>query len=244
LYSDGTLSIENLKLPGTIEWTSASSPLKTVYAKTNLSAPENGTKFNSFPEEDGDNTEGNPYRWHTVADADDKYYARTEDGGKTWSGPFLLNGLSVIDTETEYAQGPRGAVLEGDGLNWEPDLPTELIPDKCLYTRTRNIYSDGNPGVWVYLVTLNGSPGQIGETGPAGPAGPKGDKGEDGTSVSIKASADECVELGHGYINEEGNLMVLTSIDPREFTDAGEIRGPQGDTVYFHVAYANSADGS
>jgi hypothetical protein len=33
-------------------------------------------------------------------------------------------------------------------------------------------------------------------------------------------------------------------LSPREFTNSGQIKGPKGDTTYFHTAYANSADGT
>lgn len=59
--------------------------------------------------------------------------------------------------------------------------------------------------------------------------------GEDGTGVAIKANAESCTQLGDGYIDQNqssttyGHLMVLTSLSPRTFADAGEIKGPAGD---------------
>ena len=70
-----------------------------------------------------------------------------------------------------------------------------------------------------------GPQGIQGETGPQGPQGPKGD---DGTSVRILPSAQDCVNLGDGYLDNSGHLQVLSNLSPRTFTDVGEIRGPQG----------------
>ena len=64
--------------------------------------------------------------------------------------------------------------------------------------------------------------------------GEKGEDGKDGTGISIKASKDACTAIGDGYIDTAagstyGHLMLLTNIDTKEFTDAGEIKGPKGD---------------
>ena len=56
----------------------------------------------------------------------------------------------------------------------------------------------------------------------------KGAPGKDGTSVNIKASAEDCTEVGDAYIDENGHLMVLVEL-PNTFKDAGEIKGPKGD---------------
>ena len=66
-----------------------------------------------------------------------------------------------------------------------------------------------------------GSDGAPGATGPVGPTGPAG------TGVAIKASQGDCTQIGDAYIDGNGHLQVLTTL-PSTFTDAGEIRGPQG----------------
>lgn len=58
---------------------------------------------------------------------------------------------------------------------------------------------------------------------------PQGPKGDTGASVKVLASAEACQIVGDGYIDENGHLQVLTSVLPREFTDCGLIRGPQGE---------------
>ncbi len=73
-----------------------------------------------------------------------------------------------------------------------------------------------------------GPKGDTGAPGPKGEQGPKGEKGADGTSITVKANGTSCTEIGDGYIDANGHLQILTSISPNVFTDAGEIRGPQG----------------
>ena len=79
-----------------------------------------------------------------------------------------------------------------------------------------------------------GEQGEKGDQGEMGPQGPQGEKGADGTSVNIKGSVAAVADLanlegmavGDGYIVEAtGHLHVYNGVD---FTDAGEIRGPQG----------------
>lgn len=72
-----------------------------------------------------------------------------------------------------------------------------------------------------------GEKGETGATGPIGPTGPQGLKGEDGTGVAIKASKEECTQVGDGYIDSSsGHLQIFNGTD---FDDAGEIKGPKGD---------------
>ena len=70
--------------------------------------------------------------------------------------------------------------------------------------------------------------GATGAQGPQGPQGPQGERGNDGTSVVIRENAAACTEVGNGYIDANGHLQVLTSLDPRTFVDAGQIQGPAG----------------
>lgn len=58
--------------------------------------------------------------------------------------------------------------------------------------------------------------------------------GSDGNGISVKASATDCTEVGDAYIDRDsasqtyGHIMILTSTNPREFTDGGNVQGPQG----------------
>ena len=77
--------------------------------------------------------------------------------------------------------------------------------------------------------------GGIGPTGPTGPAG---------TSITVKATALECIQIGDGYINnKDGHLMILTSTDPRTFTDGGQIKGDTGNTGPMGPTGKNGEDG-
>lgn len=75
---------------------------------------------------------------------------------------------------------------------------------------------------------IQGPQGPQGVKGPKGDTGAQGPKGDDGTSVRILADAASCTQLGDGYIDANGDLQVLTNIDPKTFTNAGHIQGPQG----------------
>jgi hypothetical protein len=89
IYSDGTLVAEKIKLPGSVEWTDASSPSKNIYASSALTKPEDKTKYSSFS--DHSDTE-----WHKVWNSsDDTHYCHTDNGGATWEGPFLITGRSI-----------------------------------------------------------------------------------------------------------------------------------------------------
>ena len=74
-----------------------------------------------------------------------------------------------------------------------------------------------------------GIQGPQGETGATGATGPQGPQGVAGGSVNVMPSASACTEVGEGYIDANGHLLVLTNLSPRTFTDVGVIRGPKGD---------------
>jgi len=85
--------------------------------------------------------------------------------------------------------------------------------------------------------TVVGPTGATGGTGPTGDTGPKGDTGNDGTGVRILGSVPTATDLdpgeaglqpGDGYITED--MGVLWVFDGEDFIEAGEIRGPTGDT--------------
>ena len=81
----------------------------------------------------------------------------------------------------------------------------------------------GTEEEWLYSL--------IGPIGPVGPKGDKGDKGATGATGYISVfvpSAEDATEVGEAYVDANGHLQVCISIDPKQFTDAGYIRGPQG----------------
>ncbi len=89
---------------------------------------------------------------------------------------------------------------------------------------------------------LQGIQGETGKEGPEGPqgiqgaTGPKGADGKDGTSINVQATKAQCTKSGDGYIADGtdarpgivGHLYIF--VTDTEFTDAGQIQGPKGDT--------------
>lgn len=69
-----------------------------------------------------------------------------------------------------------------------------------------------------------------GVKGDKGDKGDQGERGADGTSIEVKASADNCAKVGDGYIDANGHLQILQTLSPRVFKDAGVIKGDKGDT--------------
>jgi hypothetical protein len=63
----------------------------------------------------------------------------------------------------------------------------------------------------------------------------KGEKGNDGTGISLKANREDCQAVGDAYIINDpkdadyGHIYILTNLNPRNFEDGGEIKGPKGD---------------
>ena len=94
----------------------------------------------------------------------------------------------------------------------------------------------------INATSFKGESGATGATGPQGPQGIQGIQGPQGIqgiqgpqglpggSVAVMVDAESCTEIGDGYINSDGDLMVLTNLSPREFTNVGKIRGPKGET--------------
>ena len=71
-----------------------------------------------------------------------------------------------------------------------------------------------------------GTQGNQGVQGSVGVQGTIGERGKDGVGVDIKGSQSECVLVGDAYIDQEtGHVMIYNGTD---FTDGGEIKGPQG----------------
>ena len=161
IYDNGTITAENIYLPGSIQWTAASSPSKSVYAAEELDLPKNGTLYKDFYDNDDLKTP----RWHKVINKQyDIYYAHTDDGGATWQGPFLITGRSIVQVETEYIQAIAG--LTDEELSrlsgWKPNRPplAGLPNGYCVYTRTKEIYNDGESPYRYSASGENGVDGQ------------------------------------------------------------------------------------
>lgn len=101
-------------------------------------------------------------------------------------------------------------------------------PQGGMLNRTGYIYYWFALSVDLYSYSV-GPTGPLGPTGVQGVVGPTGPKGDAGTGVEVKASDADCQKIGDAYINADGDIMILTSISPRVFTNGGRVRGPQGD---------------
>ena len=194
-------------------------------------APSGGTYQKPVPEgwSDGILSEGGPYVWSSQA-------VFKLDGTKpVWSEPILMRDVSGkfdVQYSDEITQ-PHNPSIEPN--KWYDANLTNTDLSTAIWMATRS--SDDGGATWsVWTITR--------VRGEQGPQGPKGDKGDAGTGINVKATASDCKEIGDAYVNADGDLMILTSINPSEFTNGGKIKGPAGETTYFHVAYANSADGS
>ncbi len=89
-------------------------------------------------------------------------------------------------------------------------------------------------------IGLEGPPGPQGDIGPTGlqgPQGPQGPEGSPGTSVTILGSFDTLEALQQEYPkgNQGDSYLVgpnlyVWSVDPEEWKNVGQIKGPKGDT--------------
>ena len=146
--------------------------------------------------------------------------------------------------------------ISSDGQNWTSLLGSDnystsaLLQTKGAYSSSNKLLTDSdvNPSISGTSLTINGKTVNLPTTGGApgksayeiaednGFSGTVQEwlaslKGADGTSISIKTDANSCTNLGDAYIDGSGNLQILTSLDPRTFTNSGQIRGPKGTSI-------------
>lgn len=138
---------------------------------------------------------------------------RGESGEIGPTGPQGLQGVQGLVGPT----GPKGQ----NGSNGSNGLTPHIDP-------STGYWFIGEENTRVFAAGPTGPKGDKGLVGPTGPAGRDGVDGKDGTSVTVKSSESECTVLGDSYIDDNGHLQILTSLDPRTFKDVGEIRGPAG----------------
>lgn len=193
-------------------------------------------------------------QWHYIGD--ENWYNLIEvsslkgsDGENGKSAYELAKDTGYTDTLENWLESLKGSNGRGiESINWKSStggLSAGIEGAKDTY---EILYDDKTISTFV---VQNGSKGIAGDKGDTGENGisitsaslnDKGElilffsnntstnigkiKGEDGTSVKIKASKEECVDAGDGYIDENGHLQVKN--DSGTFTDAGEIKGPAG----------------
>ena len=171
---------------------------------------------------------------------------RGVDGENGKSAYELAKDTGYTDTLEKWLESLKGSNGRGiESINWKSStggLSAGIEGAKDTY---EILYDDKTTSTFIIQ---NGSKGTTGNTGENGISitsaslNDKGElilffsnntstnvgkvKGEDGTSVKIKASKEECINAGDGYIDENGHLQVKN--DSGTFTDAGEIKGPSG----------------
>lgn len=171
---------------------------------------------------------------------------RGVDGENGKSAYELAKDTGYTDTLEKWLESLKGSNGRGiESINWKSStggLSAGIEGAKDTY---EILYDDKTTSTFIIQ---NGSKGTTGDTGENGISitsaslNDKGElilffsnntstnvgkvKGEDGTSVKIKASKEECINVGDGYIDENGHLQVKN--DSGTFTDAGEIKGPAG----------------
>lgn len=176
VYDDGTLAANKVRLTGSIQWTSASSPSKSVYSSQEREKPADGRLYNSF-ENDDDGTG----IWHKNYNKEyDKFYAHTDDGGATWQGPMTMvgqkgsngKGIKKITnwyylTEKETATLPEAPKYRGGSWNTGSWSPITLIPTsekRFLWNYEGIEYTEGNPElVGPVCIGVHGEQGDNGD---------------------------------------------------------------------------------
>ena len=236
IYDDGTITANNIKLTGGIQWTAASSPSKNVYAIKELTKPDDETWYNKFKDDD----DGTGI-WHKNYNKEiDLFYCHTDDGGATWQGPMPVTGKSIVSSTIEYAQGPVGLSIENIAkiAKWSIERPTNILPyGYCVYTRIQDIYNIGTKSNYRY-----GADGSNGKDGMdtitchiESSAGIAFDSGADGetilTAYIYKGSEELTFENNKYTWYIEGKSEPLATGNPVTVKIA-DIRGK---AIYFEV---------
>ena len=83
----------NVQLKGSITWGAGSSPVQSVFARTSLTKPADGTKYSSF-------ASSSSTAWHTTFDTtNDRFASYTYDGGVTWTDTVQVVGTDASVTD-------------------------------------------------------------------------------------------------------------------------------------------------
>ena len=205
-----------------------------------------------------DYTQADSQDWH---DYDWAYFKgeKGDTGSKGDKGDNGADGISALSkgkwtsslVESSGGTLPQSSIVRmGDGsyINTAatalPPFFTYLSPAGKRYIQPGGGYLlNGKTNAQWNLVAKNGTDGIDGAPGPTGPQGPQG---EPGTGVSILGSYDTLAALkaahptgsaGDAYMVDK-NLYVWNIIE-NDWHDAGQIKGNDGVSSYFHVKYSN-----
>lgn len=160
--ASGNISLTgNINIGGNITWNSSSSPMKVLYARTELTKPTG--VYSAFP-----NT--GPNVWHKTLDSSNDYYASySYDGGSSWTSAVKIQGvdgkdgddgddanipdyifakgLDFTEISNSYIQSPviYGGEFYGNDFNIYPDVTADKY-GKLKYSDTGSLNLYGGYG--------------------------------------------------------------------------------------------------
>lgn len=161
----------------------------------------------------------------------------TPEAGNTWSKPVKIGGTEL---EVEYSVTDNAMDYESANSDkWKKELleaihtvdPTASTCPSGYYVWMRQRKSD-ETSLWSYMRVT-------------------GEKGEAGTSIKVSGSVSNMQELfaletdisdGTSYVLD-GHMWVWSESatykeETHKWVDCGQIQGPSGQSMYFHVKYA------
>lgn len=202
--------------------------------KPKLEQSDYCTIYTPSPSEDATNA----YPLYQGIYTDESVVSSTDPSKYTWqrilgqngtNGEDGKNGVSVIGVEIGYAQSTSGTVTPTTG--WQT-TPIQPIAGQFIWTRTRNILSDGTFTNYVYVATFNGRDAVvISESAPTNPVvGTLWQKPSDPTSTVLKWNGSAWENWGisvdnivaDNIIAENGVFEKITGVE----VEGGIIRNP------------------
>lgn len=203
--------------------------------------------------------------WTYTDNTSETGYQKTyiaKDGNNGADGIAGKDGVGVKSTDITYTSSTSGTITPTSG--WTSTIPS-VPAGSYLWTKTVWTYTD-NTNETGYSVAKMGEKGDKGDTGPQGiqglqgPQGIQGPQGPNGrTQYTHIAYADDATgggfsqtSAGKTYIGMYQDFESVDSSDPTKYRwskwkgDQGVpgTPGADGKTSYFHIAYAESANGT
>lgn len=202
--------------------------------------------------------------WTYTDNTSETGYQKTyiaKDGNDGADGIAGKDGVGIKTTTITYAVGTSGTTAPTSG--WTSQVPN-VPAGQYLWTKTVWEYTD-NTNETGYSVAKMGERGPQGPQGERGLQGPKGDqgipgvKGADGKTQYTHIAYADTVS-GSGFSQTDTNkafIGMYQDFEPIDSNDPTKYRwsklkgdegapgkpGADGKTSYFHMAYADSADG-
>lgn len=195
--------------------------------------------------------------WTYTDDTSETGYQKTyiaKDGNDGTDGVAGKDGVGISSTTIAYAVGTSGTTAPTSG--WDSQVPN-VPTGQYLWTKTIWSYTD-NTNETGYSVAKMGDTGPKGDPGKDGVPGTNGKDGKtyytwikyatDSSGSNISDSPTGMSYIGIAY-NKGSQTESSTPTDYKWTKIKGDdgipgAPGADGKTSYFHVAYANSSDGS